>query len=176
MASRPMMLYASLIVAALSVTLLSLTGVAALTGHLPSAAAASEAVGLAKRDESAAADKDVGATVPACTACGVVQSVRVVQSRGTGSGLGAVAGGVLGAVLGHQVGQGNGRAAMTVVGAGGGAYVGNEIEKDAKRSTSYEISVRLDNGRIRVLYQRGMPTVEAGDRVRIVDGTAVPAG
>ena len=38
-------------------------------------------------------------------------------------------GGVAGGVIGHQIGGGRGKTAATIVGAIGGAVVGNEIEK-----------------------------------------------
>src|SRR5689334_4329921 len=72
-----------------------------------------------------------------CTSstCGVIQRVELVQQKGQGSGLGLIAGGVVGGVLGHQIGSGRGNTAATIVGAGAGAYAGNEIEKNAKKSS-----------------------------------------
>ncbi|RTL52252.1 MAG: glycine zipper 2TM domain-containing protein [Rhodocyclaceae bacterium] len=166
MNTRPKLLYPSLIAAAISVTAVSLAGVAALTGHLPSASAAADAEAQAKHAEAAK---------PTCALCGVVESVRLVEHRGEGSGLGAVAGGVAGAVLGNQLGNGNGRTAMTLIGAGGGAYMGNEMEKNSKRSSSYQVRVLLDNGTVRTLYQHEVPSVAAGDRVKIANGIVVPA-
>jgi outer membrane lipoprotein SlyB len=119
------------------------------------------------------------APVPArpamCSDCGTVESIHAIQHSGQGSGLGAIAGGLLGAVVGNQFGHNNGRAAMTVLGAGGGAYVGNEIEKDSKRVTTYQVRVRLDRGKTRELYQRDLPSVHVGEHVRIIDGRAVAA-
>lgn len=43
---------------------------------------------------------------------------------------GTVIGGVLGGVLGHQVGGGTGKKVATVAGAAGGAYAGNQIQKN----------------------------------------------
>lgn len=170
MNARPKLLYPSLIAAAISVTALSLTGVAALTGHLPSASAAAD-----KEADAQAEAKRAEAAKMVCNLCGVVESVRLVEHKGEGSGLGAVAGGVAGAVLGNQLGNGNGRTAMTLIGAGGGAYMGNEMEKNSKRSSSYQVRVRLDNGAVRTLYQRDVPSIAAGDRVRIANGIAVQA-
>jgi outer membrane lipoprotein SlyB len=67
--------------------------------------------------------------------CGVVESIRYVVQKGEGSGVGAIAGGVLGGVLGHQIGSGRGNTAATIVGAGAGAYAGNEVEKNAKKKS-----------------------------------------
>lgn len=108
-----------------------------------------------------------------CRVCGTVVSVRAVETKGQGSGIGAVAGGIAGALLGNGMGQGNGRTAMTVLGGAGGAYAGNEIEKNTHKSVSYRIRVRMEDGRVRTLYQRDPPAVAAGDNVKIVDGTVV---
>ena len=106
----------------------------------------------------------------ACVNCGTVESVRLIERQGSGSGLGAVAGGVAGAILGNQVGGGSGRTVMTVAGGAGGAYVGNEIEKNSKRSSAYQIRVRMADGSIRTLTQREVPNVNSGDRVRVGNG------
>ena len=162
---KPKILYPSLIVAAFSVTLLSLTGVAALTGHLPGANA-TQGSGQGK---SGAADK-AGSGAALCKSCGTVESVRLVERKGSGSGLGAVAGGVAGALIGNQVGGGSGRTVMTVVGAGGGAYAGHEIEKNMNKTSAYQIKVRMADGSMRTLTQREVPNVNSGDRVRVGNG------
>ena len=105
-----------------------------------------------------------------CATCGVVASIRYVEQKGEGSGVGAIAGGVLGGVLGHQIGSGRGNTAATIVGAGAGAYAGNEVEKNAKKKSYYVVSVRLDNGRRQTITQSARPGVREGDRVKIVGG------
>ena len=77
------------------------------------------------------------AAVATCAECGVIESVREIDAKGTGSGLGAVGGGVVGGLLGNQVGGGRGKSAMTVVGVVGGALAGNEVEKRVKTTKSY---------------------------------------
>ena len=67
------------------------------------------------------------------------------------SGVGAVAGGVVGGLLGHQVGGGNGKKAMTVIGAVGGGVAGHEIEKQARATTVYKVTVRMDDGSLRTV-------------------------
>lgn len=101
----------------------------------------------------------------ACANCGVVESVVAVQRKGQGTGVGAVAGGVLGAALGNQAGHGNGRAAMTVLGAVGGGLAGNEVEKRARSETVFQVRVRLDDGTVRTLEQSHAPAV--GGRVTV---------
>ncbi|MEW6704421.1 MAG: glycine zipper 2TM domain-containing protein [Pseudomonadota bacterium] len=107
-----------------------------------------------------------------CDHCGVVEGVRAFQRKGEASGVGAVAGGVIGGLLGNKVGGGNGRKAMTVVGAVGGGLAGHEIEKRVKSETLYEVRVRMDDGSLRTLTQRSAPT--PGTRV-VVEGNTLRA-
>lgn len=195
METRRKLLYPSLVIAAISVTVFSLLGIATLTGAMPRAwsdgrdavvdesaqpavaraapakvAARSGNLRLAGNERSAASSQ-----VP-CVNCGTVESVRLVERKGEGTGLGAVTGGVAGALLGNQMGRGNGRTAMTVVGAAGGAYAGHEIEKNVRKSSSYQVRVRMEDGSIRTLYQNEAPRVAAGDPVKISDGQILPRG
>ena len=111
-----------------------------------------------------------GTAAPVCARCGTVESVREVTIKGKGTGLGAVAGGVLGGAVGNQMGHGNGRAAMTVLGAIGGGYAGNEVEKRARSEKAYEVHVRMDDGTVRTFQQKVAPA--KGTRVT-VDGKAM---
>ncbi|HEY2927301.1 MAG TPA: glycine zipper 2TM domain-containing protein [Albitalea sp.] len=105
-----------------------------------------------------------------CSHCGVVESVHAVQQKGQGTGVGAVAGGVVGGAIGNQFGRGDGRTAMTVLGAVGGGLAGNEIEKRARSETVYEVRVRMDDGSLRTLRQRSAP--KPGARV-VVEGNTL---
>jgi outer membrane lipoprotein SlyB len=105
-----------------------------------------------------------------CADCGVVQSIRYVEQQGTSSGLGAVAGGVVGGVLGHQIGSGRGNTAATIVGAGGGAYVGNQVEKNKNKKAYWSVSIRMDGGDTRSFTYGSKPAVKQGERVKLVDG------
>jgi outer membrane lipoprotein SlyB len=105
-----------------------------------------------------------------CANCGVIESVRAVEVKGSGSGVGAVAGGVTGGVLGNQIGHGGTRTLLTIGGAAGGAYAGNEIERNLNRRTVWRVAVRLEDGSLRTVSQRTQPPFAVGDRVRIVDG------
>lgn len=113
----------------------------------------------------------VAATRPACADCGTVESMREIDSKGEGTGLGAVAGGLGGLVLGHQVGKGTGNAIATVLGAAGGAIAGHQIEKNARKAKSWEIGVRMEDGGYRTIASATAPAWRAGDHVRIVNGT-----
>ena len=105
-----------------------------------------------------------------CNDCGVVQSMRYVEQKGQGSGVGMVAGGVLGGVLGHQIGSGRGNTVATIAGAGVGAYAGNEVEKNVKKTYSWNVAIRMDNGATRYLSFSNPPQVHPGERVRLIDG------
>lgn len=112
------------------------------------------------------------AQAPSCVGCGTVIAVQAIKQQGEGSGLGAVAGGVIGGVVGNQIGGGNGRKAMTVLGAVGGGVAGHEIEKNARATTVYSVKVRLDDGTQRTLQLQQAPAV--GARVQ-VDGSTLRA-
>ena len=112
-----------------------------------------------------------------CRNCGVVQSVTVVQRQGQPRGIagtqvtpGMAIGGVVGGVLGNQVGHGNGRAAATVLGAAGGAYAGNAIEKSRVRYTAYVMNIRMHDGSMRSIEQRS--AMAKGSRVLVEGNTA----
>ncbi|OOG46365.1 glycine zipper 2TM domain-containing protein [Polaromonas sp. A23] len=111
-----------------------------------------------------------------CADCGTVEAVTPVQRQGevngvavgnTTIGLGTVAGGVVGGLLGNQVGGGSGKTAMTVLGAAGGAFAGNQIEKNMKKVTVYQVRVRMNDGTTRTVEVSS--SVPVGSRV-IVEG------
>lgn len=112
-----------------------------------------------------------------CANCGVIEAVRPVQQKGQGSGVGAIAGGVLGGVVGNQMGKGSGKTALTVLGAIGGGFAGNEVEKQTRTVTVYEVRVRMDDGSLRTLTQSTEPApgsrVEVNGRsMRVIDAGA----
>ena len=166
---------------AVSVLIFSLVGIAAFTGALPSAAsgqadkAAPVATALPPAVPAKAAPAPAKHAAAPCATCGVIASVRAVEVKGEGSGIGAVAGGVAGAVVGNQFGHGDGRTVMTVAGAAGGAYAGNEIEKQVKKRTLYEVTVRMNDGRLVTLSQPSAPAFAVGERVRL-NGNALERG
>jgi outer membrane lipoprotein SlyB len=105
-----------------------------------------------------------------CSNCGVIESIRSVEHRPNGSGVGAAGGAILGGLLGNQVGSGHGRQIATVAGAVGGAVAGNQIEGNMKTTHSWNIVVRMDNGKKRTLSQSSQPQWRSGDAVRVVNG------
>jgi outer membrane lipoprotein SlyB len=147
--------------AAVAVMVFSMLGIGAITGLLPSALSNKGA------DVAPAAAE---AKAPACPSCGTVESIRSIEVHGDATGLGAVAGGLTGAVVGHQMGNGRGNTAMTVIGAAGGAYAGNEIEKNVKKHLVYRVTVKMDDGSFRTVSQATAPAFAVGDKVRLVQG------
>ena len=108
-----------------------------------------------------------------CTECGVIESVKVVDSKGDASGLGAVGGAVVGGLVGTQIGSGRGTTAATVIGAAGGALAGNEVEKRMKASRQYTVTVRMDDGNFRTVGFEAEPGYAVGDKVKVLDGRIV---
>ncbi len=108
-----------------------------------------------------------------CTSCGTIEAVNPITREGQGSGVGVVAGGVLGGVVGNQVGKGNGRTAATVLGAIGGGWAGNAIEKNMKKTTVYSVRVRMEDGSSRSVEQSSSPMV--GSKVTVDGNVLRPA-
>jgi uncharacterized protein YcfJ len=113
------------------------------------------------------------ASFAACKDCGTVSDVKTIEKKGESSGGGAVLGGIVGGVLGHQVGSGRGNTAATVVGAAGGAYVGNEVEKNKKATTSYQVVVTMEDGKTRTFTFSNPTSYRTGDKVKIVNSKLV---
>jgi len=104
-----------------------------------------------------------------CRSCGQVESIQAIQHAAPPSGLGVAAGAILGGVLGHQVGHGNGNTLATVAGAVGGGFAGNEVEKRTRTNTTYQVVVRMEDGKARSFPQSGQGW-RVGDAVRVVNG------
>ena len=99
---------------------------------------------------------------------GTVESVREIVEQAEPGGAGLILGALAGGGLGSLVGGGTGRTVATVVGAVGGAYVGNQVEK-SRTNVVYQIGVKYDDGTWATIRQ-GAPTgLRVGDRVRVTD-------
>ena len=98
-----------------------------------------------------------------------IESIRqIVEKKNSSSPLGMIAGGLIGGGLGSLVGGGNGRTAATIIGALGGGYLGNNIEK-SQTQVVYEIGVKYDNGTWGTIRQTASPPFRIGDRVLVTD-------
>ena len=108
-----------------------------------------------------------------CLNCAEVLGVKMVEVDGKGSGIGLVTGGVVGGLVGNQVGNGTGRDLATLAGVVGGAFAGNEIEKKNRKTKTYDIRVRMDDGTERTYRQPTDPGLFAGQRVKIENDIVV---
>ena len=182
------------IISAIAVTIFSLVGTAAVMGWLPTAhteeGTAEKAKLVSKQIEEKQAERTKhakshsvkiassesaprsSASAP-CYNCGVVHSVNLIEKAGEGTGLGAVAGGVAGGLLGNQIGKGKGNTVATVAGVAGGAYAGHEVEKSMKKTKSYKITVRMNDGTNKAFYQNTDPGLAIGEKVMIENGGIV---
>lgn len=185
-----------LIIAAVAVTLFSVAGIGAMMGWIPTstgsqapaeaqapaAPAAAPAMPESRPVAKAAPKpkpKPIAAAVPPppapmvaaiCRECAVIEEVREIEKAGSASGAGAVGGALVGGVIGHQVGRGRGKDVATVLGAIGGGLAGNQIEKNAKKTMEYQISVRYEDGTKGLFTQATPPSWRAGDKVKIING------
>jgi uncharacterized protein YcfJ len=150
MPQTPNRIHPLVAIAAVSVTLASLVGIAAITDILPKSH--SSAAGGSPQTVMMEPSQTKSVATPVNTPKAVLHSKPVVhqaakvpvksaqqyssvpsqapaapvaQNSPIGIGVGAVVGGL----LGSQVGGGNGKTLATIVGAVGGGYVGNEIAK-----------------------------------------------
>ena len=80
---------------------------------------------------------------------------------------GAFAAAMLAAMV-SLTGSGTGRTVATVVGALGGAYAGNRIEK-SQSQVVYQIGVKYDDGSWATIRQAAPTGLRIGDRVRVTD-------
>jgi hypothetical protein len=178
------------IAAALSVIAFSGIGVAAITGHLSithsrlnpfssfSNTAASGIIqapvvptdgheGLTRnRGETLAEGKPVnfqfGARVPArkpvCPDCGVVDSIIPGHARPPATGIThALAAGSEGATI------------LKVAGMAG-------YEQDGLRTAGFVVTVHMENGTVRTIYETERPSFNIGERIKLVNGSVIRLG
>jgi outer membrane lipoprotein SlyB len=111
-----------------------------------------------------------------CNECGVVEAVREIAVEPKGSGGGAIAGGLLGGLVANQIGKGSTRSIATVLGAAGGAYAGNYIEKSLKEGKRYEVLVRFEDDSTQTFSSDSAPVWRSGDRVKLQNGLLTRGG
>lgn len=85
-----------------------------------------------------------------------------------GPGVGAVVGAVLGGLIGNSVGGGDGRTLATVGGAIAGGIAGHQIEEAKSRKTVTQLTVRFQNGEVRVYHVEPGEAFRVGDQVKLV--------
>ncbi len=122
-----------------------------------------------------------GTSAPArsyCADCGIVESIRVVPAGRTApAATGAILGGIVGAVVGREISDQTGgskgnKNVSTVAGAAAGAAAGNAIQ-NRTTGESYDIVVRLDDGRRVTVNQHDLGGVRENTYVRIQNNRVV---
>jgi len=177
-------------IAAGAVIVLSAVGVGVMTGLIPGVAsndrAAVEAPATAQAEQPVPAKPVVKERVapaspirpaksaaPVCADCGVIEAVNTMEVKGEATGAGAIAGAVGGLIVGNQIGDGRGKTLAKVAGAAGGAYAGHQIEKNIRKTTQYQVALRMDDGSRRTITQTSGEGLSIGRRVRVIDGAVV---
>jgi len=113
-----------------------------------------------------------------CADCGLVTRIEVIPSgRSAPSATGAILGGIVGAVAGHEISDHTGGSkgnqnVSAVAGAAAGAMAGNAIQNRATSDT-YNVHVRMDDGRTVVINQRDLGGIRENTYVRVVNGKVV---
>ena len=113
-----------------------------------------------------------------CADCGIVTRINQVASgRSAPSATGAVLGGIVGAVAGHEISDHTGgsrgnKNIAAAAGAVGGALAGNQIQKNVTSDT-FDITVRMDDGRTVGVNQRDLGGIRENTYVRVVNGKVI---
>lgn len=94
-----------------------------------------------------------------------VQSRQVLASQA--NLVGAAIGGMAGGVVGNQFGKGNGKTAMTLLGAVGGALAGSQVHKTETVSEVTDLTVCMQDGSIFTITTQPLG-FHAGQEVRII--------
>ena len=111
---------------------------------------------------------------PAQERRGRVESVQsTFNARQGNPGAGAVAGAVVGGMLGGLL---TGRGAGAAIGALGGAMVGAGTSQGYSEVRTYDVSVRFDDGSVRVFTYRGYPPFQPGQPVTLTPRGLVAGG
>jgi outer membrane lipoprotein SlyB len=103
---------------------------------------------------------------------GTITSIRNVNIQGSGTG-GTLVGAGVGGLVGNQIGGGSGRTAATVGGALLGGAAGSHAGQNITSRNGLEIEVRLDEGGRRISVVQEVNPRESfavGNRVRLITG------
>ena len=113
-----------------------------------------------------------------CSDCGIVTRIDVLASnRSAPAATGTVLGGIVGAVAGHEISDRTGGSkgnqnVAAVAGAVAGAAAGKAIQ-DRVTGDTYNIHVRMDDGRTLVINQHDLRGIRENTYVRVVNGKVV---
>ncbi len=115
-----------------------------------------------------------------CYDCGTVTRIEMVSSGGSSvpNATGAVLGGIVGAAAAREIADdrtdSEGRKnTATVAGAVAGAVAGNAIQNRVQsNNATYNVHVRLTDGRTTVVSQSDLDGIREGSYVRVYNGRA----
>jgi outer membrane lipoprotein SlyB len=160
--------------AAVSVAVLGLAGIGAMTGMFPGTRSTLPEARSSQRGDIPATNQNAAegpARATRCAICGTVESIRTVELRGGATGVDPATGEPTGAVIGNQMGSDN--TVMTIIGAAAGVFAGNDA--DANKRHAYRVTVRMDDGSFRAVSLPGPPAFAVGEKVRVIEGKLVRA-
>jgi hypothetical protein len=135
---RAGLLYPMMLIAAISVIVLSVVGIATMMGWMPGALSGHDGSGRAAGVPLANPGAD--RYLLTCDNCGAIESVHPIE-----------------------LGRGRERAAAVTPGSG----PGKEIGKSAKPAVVYRITVRMNDGTTRTFIEPSKPAVGIGEKVRV---------
>jgi outer membrane lipoprotein SlyB len=97
---------------------------------------------------------------------GTVESITQDSVQNVNNAVGMIGGALVGGGLGSLIGGGTGQTVATIVGAGAGAWGGNQL---AQRSQTlvWKIGIRYDDGTFATVQQTSAPALRIGDRVQV---------
>ena len=97
---------------------------------------------------------------------GTVESITQDSVQNVNSTVGMIGGALVGGGLGSLVGGGSGQTVATIVGAGAGAWGGNQLSQRSQ-TLVWKIGVRYDDGTFATVQQTSAPALRIGDRVQV---------
>lgn len=100
---------------------------------------------------------------------GQVVSVRNVAIEPDQTEIGNAAGSILGGIAGSTAGEGAGKLAATTIGAVVGGIVGSKVDRGVQTQPGYEITVRLESGKIVAISQLADERFKVGDQVKVIE-------
>ena len=156
-------------------TPLRLLGASTLLAALAATGCATTSPGYGS--SSYGAPPPAGAT---CYDCGTVTRIEMVSSGGSSvpNATGAVLGGIVGAAAAREIADdrtdSEGRKnTATVAGAVAGAAIGNTIQNRTQaNNATYNVHVRMSDGRTTVVSQSDLGGIREGSYVRVYNGRA----
>jgi len=103
---------------------------------------------------------------------GTVDRIEVIRRNDPNNVAGTVVGAIVGGLIGSQIGGGSGQTVATVAGVAGGAYAGNQIQRQRAAQETFRVTIRLNNGSFQTVTTDNIMDLRTGDRVRF-DGNSI---